>query len=99
MFKALCQHDGSGKCQQCGEILPERLRRQCSAWQRIEPKQGVAHPGLGDRTERLLQSIGITEDGYKAAKEKFGLPPTCRCKAVKAWLNDVSDWWRSRGAN
>jgi hypothetical protein len=49
--------------------------------------------GLGDRLERKLKSIGITEDRYKQVKEKFGLPPNCNCKARKEWLNSVSEWW------
>lgn len=51
-------------------------------------------PGLGDYTESLLASIGVTQDRYVAAKQLFGLPPTCGCDARKEWLNRVSDWWR-----
>lgn len=48
--------------------------------------------GLGDYTERLLASIGATPERYAAAKERFGLAPTCGCEARKAWLNDVGRW-------
>lgn len=53
-------------------------------------------PGLGDYTEALLKTLGITQDRYKAAKELFGLPPTCNCDDRIAWLNRVSDWWRGQ---
>lgn len=49
---------------------------------------------LGDWVETQLRSLGITEDRYKEAKEKFGLAPTCNCPARKEWLNKVSSWWR-----
>lgn len=52
-------------------------------------------PGLGDYTESLLQSVGITKERYQAAKQLFGLAPTCNCDERKAWLNRVSDWWRA----
>jgi hypothetical protein len=46
-------------------------------------------PGLGDRTEQLLKSIGITEDRYREAKKLFGLAPRCNCPKRKRWLNKV----------
>lgn len=49
---------------------------------------------LGDYTESLLQSVGITKERYIAAKQLFGLAPTCGCGERKEWLNRVSDWWR-----
>ena len=48
---------------------------------------------LGDRTERLLSNLGITEGRYRQVKQMFGLPPTCACAARKEWLNSVSVWW------
>jgi hypothetical protein len=54
-------------------------------------------PGLGDQVEGLLASIGITKDRYAAAKELFGLPPTCSCSSRQEWLNKISVWWRSIG--
>jgi len=50
---------------------------------------------LGDRTEQLLKSIGITEDKYKAVKKMFGLAPTCGCSKRKEWLNKVSSYFLS----
>lgn len=54
----------------------------------------VPLPGLGDYTESLLNSLGITKERYQAAKHLFGLAPTCHCEQRKQWLNRVSDWWR-----
>jgi hypothetical protein len=51
--------------------------------------------GLGDYTERLLQSIGITEERYKDIKQRFGLASSCNCEARKLWLNNVTNYLRS----
>jgi hypothetical protein len=51
--------------------------------------------GLGDYTERLLKSIGVTPERYVAAKAFAGLAPTCNCAARKEWLNKVGEWWAS----
>ena len=56
----------------------------------------VSRPGLGDHVGRLLSSVGVTEDRYKAAKQAFGLPPTCSCAARREWLNKVSEWWKGQ---
>jgi hypothetical protein len=55
--------------------------------------------GLGDYTEQLLASLGVTKDRYIAAKEMFGLAPTCGCNDRKSWLNKVSEWWRGESLN
>jgi hypothetical protein len=47
---------------------------------------------LGDYTEQLLSSLGVTKDRYSAAKELFGLAPTCDCQVRKEWLNKVGAW-------
>jgi hypothetical protein len=47
---------------------------------------------LGDYTEQLLASVGITKDRYAAAKEALGLPPTCGCASRQAWLNRAGAW-------
>jgi hypothetical protein len=49
-------------------------------------------PGLGDYTEQLLSSLGVTKDRYSAAKKLFGLAPTCNCETRKEWLNKVGAW-------
>lgn len=81
---------------------PAPMRRWCKASkQREEYQPGRVDsrsadrpaPRLGDYTERLLSSIGVTQDRYKAAKELFGLAPTCNCDKRKAWLNRVGEWW------
>ena len=46
--------------------------------------------GFGDKVEKTLQLLGITEDRYKEIKRMFGLPPKCNCSKRKAWLNKVS---------
>ena len=43
---------------------------------------------------------GITEDAYKAIKEKLGLPPTCNCPERIKWLNKADKLgrkWKARG--
>ena len=48
--------------------------------------------GLGDYAERMMKSLGITEDRYAEIKEKFGLPATCNCTARRNWLNAVGKY-------
>ena len=76
------------RCIQCGVTRRGERGRRCDA----VPLD--ISPGLGDYTESLLKSIGITQARYVAAKQLFGLAPTCGCDARKEWLNRVSDWWR-----
>ncbi len=84
------------KCVGCGRVLPRDYEREpvasCGEPQNLPPREG-----LGDQTERLLESMGITQDRYVAAKELFGFAPLCDCPKRKAWLNTVSDWWRWQG--
>lgn len=47
---------------------------------------------LGDYTERVLASIGVTKERYVEAKSLFGLAPTCNCPERKEWLNKVGKW-------
>ncbi len=77
-----CLH-ANGRCSQCGLPLAVVERRECTA-----------PPRLGDWAAKLLETVGITQDRYKAVKALFGLPPTCDCPARQEWLNRVSDWWR-----
>lgn len=74
-------------CKRCGAPTRDGYRRVCG--------QSPSQPGLGDYTEAMLQSIGVTKERYQAAKQLFGLSPTCDCDQRKEWLNRVSDWWRS----
>lgn len=95
-MKMLCQPAADGVCVQCGQPLPAGHRRTCQRG----PRQESPPPPekLGDWTERQLKRIGVTEDRYKEAKERFGLDPNCACPQRKAWLNSVSDWWRGVSA-
>lgn len=47
---------------------------------------------IGDYTEKLLASVGVTPEKYTAAKEALGMAPTCNCSKRKAWLNKAGDW-------
>lgn len=46
-----------------------------------------ADPGLGDLAKLFFESVGVTKDRYRAAKEALGLDPTCRCDDRRKWLN------------
>lgn len=91
-----CQWQPSGDgfvCQSCGTIRPMECVRECAA--EVKSQIVVELPtvtGLGDYTEQLLSSIGVTKDRYSAAKELFGLAPTCNCETRKEWLNKVGAW-------
>ena len=50
----------------------------------------MGNEGFGDKVEKALKAMGITEDRYKEVKRMFGLPPKCNCSKRKAWLNKVS---------
>ena len=71
---------------------PEELENEYRKWHPLTNRR----EGLGDWTEQQLKSIGVTPGRYKAAKELFGLSPTCDCEGRKQWLNSVSDWWRGK---
>lgn len=95
-MKALCTGD---PCQQCGLQLPAGLRRTCPAYlrsprDRVQPVDVVAPIVLGDWTESMLASVGVTPERYVEAKRLFGLSPSCNCAQRKAWLNAVSEWLR-----
>lgn len=49
----------------------------------------VSGDGLGDRVERGLSRIGITQERYKAAKRSVGLSGDCGCSGRKAALNRI----------
>ena len=69
-----------GVCPECGRPRPPvegKVVREC-LWQ------------LGNDLERALTAIGITQETWKAAKAKLGLPPNCNCDKRKAWLNKAS---------
>jgi hypothetical protein len=45
--------------------------------------------GLGDLAEQFFQSLGITEERYKAVKVAMHLDPKCNCADRRRWLNEV----------
>lgn len=48
---------------------------------------------LGDLTEAMLASLGVTPERYCEAKRIFGWCPECQCEERKEWLNKVTQWW------
>jgi hypothetical protein len=44
---------------------------------------------LGDLAKSLFKSLGITEERYKAVKERLHLDPKCNCSGRKQWLHEV----------
>ena len=71
----------NGRCTHCGGAFGGRCKLS---------KDPNTRQGLGDLTERLLKSVGVTQDRWAAVKERFGYAPTCACEARKEWLNQVS---------
>lgn len=53
---------------------------------------------IGDYTEALLRSVGVTEERFAAAKKALGMAPTCNCAKRKAWLNRAGEWLASQVA-
>lgn len=49
--------------------------------------------GLGDVVESVLQSVGITEERFKAW---FNLKE-CNCSKRKAYLNNLFSWKKNQG--
>jgi hypothetical protein len=47
---------------------------------------------LGDYTERLLSSVGITKERYADAKAALGMAPRCGCQSRQDWLNKAGAW-------
>ena len=56
-------------------------------------ERDTAGEGWGDKVTTALKKMGVTEERYKAVKEKFGLPPNCNCAGRREWLNKVGRWW------
>ncbi len=73
------------------EELKQTPREQRPA--KIEAATPRVAKGLGDYTERMLESIGITKERYAEVKEKFGFAPTCNCNGRKEWLNKVGRYF------
>lgn len=60
--------------------------------ERPQRQYGANPLPLGDYTESMLASVGITKDRYAAAKESLGLAPTCGCAKRQEWLNRAGAW-------
>lgn len=54
-----------------------------------ETSPSPANRGLGDLAEDFFQSLGITQERYRAVKVKLHLDPKCNCADRKRWLNEV----------
>ena len=68
----------------------------------IPPKNHVRKKGnkqelLGDRIERYLQSINVTEENYKAAKVALGVGFDCNCTDRKQIINKVHEYAKEYG--
>jgi hypothetical protein len=55
----------------------------------IESKQRGGQDGLGDKIERVLKSLGITEERYSEMKRVAGFSPNCGCRARKEFFNKL----------
>mgnify|MGYP007100071713 CR=1 FL=1 len=88
-MQTLCQRDANDVCTQCRTVVPVGFHRACPAKKQGQPiPKG---PGLGDLTRQFFESMGITEERYKAVKEAVHLDPSCRCNARQEWLNAVGE--------
>ena len=97
-MKALC--NGTQMCVQCGQPMLDGERRTCPKFRAVPAASEQATTartlGLGDWTEQLLSSVGVTKERYIEAKERFGLAPTCGCADRQEWLNRVGRWVTSK---
>jgi len=59
----------------------------------IPPKKEL----LGDRVEKYLKKINVTEENYKAAKEALGALPDCNCSDRKKILNRIEEYAEEHG--
>lgn len=101
MMRSLCQPDFEGICTQCGRAVPPRRAKNCPAKSRennpvaVRPKP-EKRAELGDLTERMLKSLGVTQERVEACLKKVGLPPHCGCaerkEAMNQWSMKVRAW-------
>lgn len=69
-------------CESCGLRVPYKgklYRHSCN----------VSKAGLGTRLERILKTVGITEERWRHLWESMGYPPTCGCQPRKYFLNRI----------
>jgi hypothetical protein len=91
MKKVLCQ-PVDGICSQCGGWASPSLMQRCGANPRQERPPVERGPGLGDRVEQALSSVGITKTRWALVRAKIGLPAGCGgCDVKQEWLNKVGE--------
>ena len=78
-------------CRVCGVVRSVRVVRNCR-----EGPQPEEHL-LGDRIEKLLGRLGITQEHYMDVKKKLGMKELCKCGHRKNLLNLVSKYARQHG--
>lgn len=89
-----CQSKGD-RCDRCGARMANGRRLCVTESDRAKAIQRLLHghririppPRIGDRVERVLASVGITEE---RVKKVFGVKD-CGCSGRKKKLNDVSE--------
>lgn len=73
-----------------GELNGQPVYRMPAGW--VPPGAEIPtqeKPGLGDRIQKLLATVGITEQRYKEAKRLLNFAPTCGCPARIYFLNKL----------
>ena len=92
------------QCTQCGKIKPRQTLRECGKvptaipiLPQAAPPQTMAADLLGDRIEKLLSKLGITQEHYMDVKKKLGMKELCKCGYRKNLLNLVSKYARQHG--
>lgn len=84
-------------CTVCGRVYPRGAGMGAvTVCKKSDPTK--PRDKLGDWVERQLAKIGVTPERYAYAKTQFGLPPDCKCKERKEWLNKVTGWWRGESS-
>ena len=88
-----------GKCLIKAERDGYSTCARCADWEATSPeRRPIRKRGLGDLVGQFFESVGVTKERYKSAKQAVGLPPTCNCDARKEWLNKLGDTLGINGA-
>ena len=80
--------DGAIRCDVCGRQLAWPESRQLP----VRNCQVALVPGIGDRVEKWLAAVGITEARWLAIKGVVIEKPTCGCAKRKETLNRWGRW-------
>lgn len=85
-------------CDRCGHRTEKSAAYSCDAH---HAKCRSVSPTLylGDRVERWLAAVGITNRRIIAVKKRLGMKPTCGCQWRKEVLNRFDRWLRRMVAN